>query len=211
MKEKSISHLLIIKTTLILFILCSSLTAYAKDIKSIAILPFECISAEDMSYVQSGILEMLHSRLAWKDKVEVIEQKIVEKNLKGIKTQDNTLVIQKLAELTHSDYIVTGTVTQYADAFSIDTKIYDIKNKKFLTFFEQSASFNDLIQKMNAVSAKINKEVFDRETAAYSNMVKDEKEKAEQRKRQNPEKMMKDIPMEQRENKRSLWRFWEYL
>ena len=116
-----------------------------------------------------------------------------------------------MAELTDSDYVVTGSVTRFSDAFSIDTRVYDIKNKKFLTFFEQSTSFNDLIRKMNVISAKINKDVFDRETTAYSNLVKDEKEKEEQRKRQNPEKMMQNFPADQREKKPPFWKFWNYL
>jgi len=211
LKEKSISNLLMINTIIMLLVLCYPLNTFAKDKKSIAILPFETISMEDMSYVQTGIIEMLHSRLTWKDKVTVIEQKIVEKRLKEIKTQDSNLRIQKLAELTDSDYIVTGSVTRFSDAFSIDTRVYDIKNKKFLTFFEQSTSFNDLIRKMNVISAKINKDVFDRETTGYSNIIKDEKEKEEQKKRQNPEKMMKNFPADQREEKPPFWKFWKYL
>ena len=74
MKIKSISNLLIINTIIMLLVLCYPLNTFAKDKKLIAILPFETISMEDMSYVRTGIIEMLHSRLTWKDKVTVIEQ-----------------------------------------------------------------------------------------------------------------------------------------
>ena len=154
---------------------------------------------------------MLHSRLVWKDKVSVIEQKETETRFNQIKDPNTTRRIEALAKSLDSDYVVTGSITHYADAFSIDTRIYDIHNKQWMDFSEQSTAINDLIPKMSAVSAKINKKVFDRETVIYTDLVRQEQEKAEQWKRQNPERLMPDIPAGEREKKSSFWRFWEYL
>jgi len=194
-----------------LLCLSFSVVAQAKEIKTVAVLPFEIIAPEDLSYVQDGIVQMLHSRLVWKDKVSVIEQKKTETQFNQIKDQNSDRRIETLAKSLGSDYIITGSITHFADAFSIDTRIYDIRNKQWMAFSEQSTAINDLIPKMSAISAKINKKVFDRETVIYNDLVRQEQEKAEQWKRQNPERLMPEMPAGEREKKSSLWRFWEYL
>jgi len=194
-----------------LLCLSFSTVSQAKEIKTVAVLPFEIIAPEDLSYVQDGIVQMLHSRLVWKDKVSVIEQKKTDTQFNQIKDQNSDRKIEALAKSLGSDYIVTGSITHFANAFSIDTRIYDIRNKQWMAFSEQSTAINDLIPKMSAISAKINKKVFDRETVIYNDLVRQEQEKAEQWKRQNPERLMPEMPAGEREKKSSLWRFWEYL
>ncbi len=194
-----------------LLCLSFSTVSLAKEIKTVAVLPFEIIAPEDLSYVQDGIVQMLHSRLVWKDKVSVIEQKKTDTQFNQIKDQNSDRKIEALAKSLGSDYIVTGSITHFANAFSIDTRIYDIRNKQWMAFSEQSTAINDLIPKMSAISAKINKKVFDRETVIYNDLVRQEQEKAEQWKRQNPERLMPEMPAGEREKKSSLWRFWEYL
>ncbi len=89
--------------------------------------------------------------------------------------------------------------------------MYDIKNKRYLTFSEQSKLLSDLIPKVNFIAAKINKKVFERQTIMYDQMVTQEKEKYEQLKRQNPEKLMPAIPKRDPAERSSKWRFWEYM
>lgn len=183
----------------------------AQDIKTMAILPFETISSDNIVYLQTGILKMLHSRLAWKGHVNVVPDNIVEKHLKTIGSTDMNTRIKTLSKLTGSDYVLTGSITQFSDAFSIDTRIYDIQNKRFMIFSEQSKIISDLIPKVNYITAKINKQVFDRETMIYNQLVNKEKEKYEQLRRQNPEKMMPTIPSQGPAKQSFGWRFWEYL
>jgi len=211
LKKKSFLNSAALYILLILSFSCSPLTAQAKEIKSIAVLPFEMIAPEDLSYIRDGIVQMLHTRLVWKDKVTVADQKTVGTLLQGIKDKDSTRRIEALAKSTGSDYVLTGSITRFADAFSIDARVYDIQKKQWMAFSEQSTAINDLIPKMSAVSAKINKKIFDRETIIYTDLVRDEQEKFEQLKRQNPERMMPKIPEGEREKKSSFWRFWEYL
>ena len=211
MKKKLFPNLPGLPIILILFCLCFSLTAHAKEIKTIAVLPFEIIAPDDLSYVRDGIVQMLHTRLAWKDNVAVVDQKTIDTQLNKTKDKDSTRGIEALAKSLGSDYVLTGSITHFANAFSIDTRVYDVQKKQWLAFSEQSTAINDLIPKMSAVSAKINKKIFDRETVIYNDLVRDEQEKIEQLKRQNPEKMMPQIPEGEREKKSSFWRFWEYL
>lgn len=211
MKKKLSPNLPGLPIILILLCLCFSLTAHAKEIKTIAVLPFEIIAPDDLSYVRDGIVQMLHSRLVWKDNVAVVEQKEIDTQLNTIKDKNPQRMIEALAKSLGSDYVLTGSITHYANAFSIDTRVYDIQKKQWMAFSEQSAAINDLIPKMSVISAKINKKVFDRETVIYSDLIKKEQEKAEQWQRQNPERMMPEVPAGEREKKSSFWRFWEYL
>ncbi len=183
----------------------------AQKKQTIAILPFELISPDELSYIQAGTLQMLHSRLRWKDHIETIDKNQINTYLSGIEQKDYNFTIKKIADLTNCDFVLTGSITQFANAFSIDTRIYDIKNKKYLTFFEQSKIIDDVVPKINVIAAKINKKVFQRESLIYENLIKKEKEKAEQWKRQNPEKLMPVFPQGEQKEKSSIWKFWEYL
>jgi len=211
LKKSLLSKIFISISIILVLIFNFSLDCSAKNEQRIAILPFEMISSENISYIQSGILQMLHSRLAWKDHVKLVEKKTITACLSNVHSKDNNLVVKKIADLTDSDYVLTGSITQFSNAFSIDAKIYHIKNRQYLTFFTQSKKIDDVIPKLNVIAAKINKKVFDRETIVYEKLAKEEKEKAEQWKRQNPEKMMPLIPKGEQEEKSSIWRFWEYL
>jgi TolB-like protein len=181
----------------------------AQTKKTIAILPFEMISNEDISYLQDGILQMLHSRLSWEDEVVVVKKQNIEMLLQTLDTTGEN-IISDVADRIHADYILTGSITQFSNAFSIDSKVYDISEKQYLWISEQSDKIDEIIPKVNVVAAKINYQVFDRETATYTNLSKKEKEKYERWKRQNPEKMLPQIPHEKKE-KSQWWKIWKYL
>ncbi|MDM8538138.1 hypothetical protein QUF70_15405 [Desulfobacterales bacterium HSG17] len=179
--------------------------------KSLAIIPFEVISQDDIKYIQSGVSRMLYSRLEWKNRVTLVEKNSVLKHIETINTENPNQMIKKIADLTNCDYVLTGSIIHFSNAFSIDTKIYDIKKRQYITFFEQSRIIDDIIPKLNAVTARINKKVFDRKTIAWDNLKNQEKEKALQWQRQNPENLMPVIPKGEQKEKSSIWKIWEYL
>ena len=212
MKINTLLRHLIPGTTLILFILLTAFSSAAGSEKSIALVPFEIISLKeaDSAYLKAGVRQMLRSRLVWKGHVSVMDDQAVSPHLETADTLPPHRRLAKVAELTGSDYVLTGSITQYADAFSIDTRIYDARADRILTFFDQSTTLDELIPKVSEISAKINKTVFDRETEIYKNLMAKEKEKAEQIRRQHPDKLMPVDPGPA-PRKPSLWRFWEYL
>ena len=55
----------------LIFMLLISAPLWAKDKKSVAVLPFALNSADNINYVQQGILDMLSSRIASTDKIDV--------------------------------------------------------------------------------------------------------------------------------------------
>ncbi len=179
--------------------------------KSLAIIPFEIISKDDITYIQSGISRMLYSRLEWKNRVTLVEKNSVLKHMETINSENQNQIIKKIADLTNCDYVLTGSIIHFSNAFSIDAKIYDIKNRQYTTFFEQSRIIGDIIPKLNAVTARINKKVFNRTTIAWENLINQNKERALQWQRQNPEKLMPAIPKGVQNEKSSIWKIWEYL
>ncbi|MBU1196787.1 MAG: hypothetical protein KKE62_14745 [Proteobacteria bacterium] len=190
---------------------CFPLNLWAQTPKTIAILPFEIIAAKDLSYIQSGAFQMLHSRLLWKDHITIIDKNQMQSHLDTASSKDSDTIIKKIADATGCDFVLAGSITSFADAFSIDSKIYDIKNKQYLSFSEQSKTLDDVIPKINLIAAKINKKVFQRQTAVYENLVKEEKEKIEQMRRQNPENLMPVFPQGEQEEKTPIWKIWKYL
>lgn len=212
MKNRTFIQSVFCFTASLVLFFASSTCLFANTPKSIAILPFEMIAADDISYIQDGALQMLYSRLLWKDHVSVIDRQKTMANLKQVKSLTSDQAVKKIADATGCDYVLAGSITSFADAFSIDTKIYDIKNKRYLSFFEQSKALDDVIPKINLIAAKINKKVFERQTLVFENLLKQEKEKIEQIRRQNPENLMpvfKDDEL--KEEKPPIWKIWKYL
>jgi hypothetical protein len=79
---------------------------------------------------------MLHARLAWPDKVRMVSKKQVHKVLGNLTGADKNQVLTRVADRTDSDLIIDGSITKLAGSFSIDAMVYDLKNKRYMTFFE---------------------------------------------------------------------------
>ena len=182
-------------------------TSEPEPVKTVAILPFETNAQKDISYIGSGILSMLHSRLHWKHQVRVIDTAQAMKALTGTKDASTRKTILRIGETTNADYIVTGIVTEFSGAFSIDTKVYDIKNGSFLTFYDQSETIDRIIPQVDIVAAKINKKVFDRTTVSFEKFKKERVITEEELRRMNPERMLPPGELYEEEEK-PWWQIW---
>lgn len=184
-------------------------TIHAKEsaLKTVAILPFETNTNRDISYIIPGITRMLHSRLAWKDKVAVIPVDQIRDAVATLDDKKGVAAVTRLGNYTKSDYVISGIITEFSGAFSIDLKVYDLNEKTVLTFFDQSDEFNRLIPKFDLVAAKINKKVFDRTTVSYEKYKEDKMITEEELRRMNPEKMLPPRPSIEAEDK-PWWKIW---
>jgi len=191
-------------TILLLFV--SFGPAAANSMKTVAIIPFETNTENDLSYMTSGILTMLESRLSWKNNVTVIQQSIINKALSGMNETYESNAVLKIGEKTGADYVVTGIITEFAGAYSVDAKVWNLKTKSYLTFFNQSATLDKLISKVDVVAAKINKKIFDRTTASYEKYKNENIITEEDLRRMNPERMMPSP--DTRERKKPWWKIW---
>jgi TolB-like protein len=208
-KATTLHHFYWTALVLVLSLTTTLQTAGATQIKTMAILPFTVNAAEDLTHVQKGIFNMLYSRLSWQDHVLVIPKTQIQARLAELGHVTGNQLVGKIATTTNSDYVLTGSVTKLAGSFSIDTQVYDIKNKRFMSFFEQSKVNDDLIDKVDRIAATINKEAFDRSTVTYEQMEREKQAYINRLKRQNPEYLMK-VPAGQQDQGPG-WKVWEYL
>ncbi len=214
---------LIYKINLSMFIFLSVLLGSIQpipakeNIKTIAVLPFKINAPEKLIHVQKGLDQMLYSRLSWKDNVVVIPQKKLLSYLSGIDDSKagtdkvkSGKGIREIARLTRSDFVLAGTITKLGGSFSIDVQVYDIENKRYMAFFDQSQKSDDLIDKTNRIAATINKKIFDRSTLAWEKIEQEQKADAQKKIRRNPEYMMK-TPGWQDAEKSPGWKIWKYI
>ena len=177
---------------------------------TIAVLPFTIHASEDYSHIQKGVVYMLHSRLSWPDKVRVVPRQQIRAVLDQVDTTDKNRLVKQVAEQTGSDLILGGSITRLAGSFSIDAMVYDMENKRYMTFFEQSADSGELITKVAQVAAGINKQVFDRSTITWEKMEQERRARINELKRQNPEYLMQN-PQWQQQDDSPGWKIWKYL
>ncbi len=213
----------IYKITLTIFIFMSILIgskqaiAIEGNIKTIAVLPLEINAPEKLIHIQKGLAQMLYSRLSWKDNVVVIPQKKLlsylfgtDESLAGVDKTKPGKGIDEIARLTHSDFVLAGAITKLGGSFSIDVQVYDIENKRYMAFFDQSQKSGDLIDKTNRIAATINKKIFGRSTLAWEKMEQEQKADTQKQIRKNPEYMMK-TPGWQDAEKSPGWKIWKYI
>jgi TolB-like protein len=132
-------------------------TVWAKDKYTVTVLPFSLHSAENIEYVRQGIGDMLTSRIAVPDKIEVtskdVVQNIVSKTgAKELKPAD----VQKIGQQLKADYVVWGSITKIGSSISIDGKLIDITGgKSDVGIFSQSQTLDEVIPKINNFSQRI--------------------------------------------------------
>jgi len=145
----------------LIFMLLISAPLWAKDKKSVAVLPFALNSADNIDYVQQGILDMLSSRIASIDKIEVISKDKVLDVVKTVKLKEMTLAdIYALGKKMNVDYVVSGSITKIGNSVSIDAKLVDIAAyKQAVSISTQSQGMDDVIVKISDFAQRIDQHI----------------------------------------------------
>jgi len=145
----------------LIFMLLISMPLWAKDKKSVAVLPFAINSADNIDYVQQGILDMLSSRIASIDKIEVISKDKVLDVIKTVKLKEMTLAdIYALGKKMNADYVVSGSITKIGNSVSIDAKLVDIAAyKQAVSISTQSQGMDDVIVKISDFASRIDQHI----------------------------------------------------
>ncbi|MGZ3594368.1 MAG: FG-GAP-like repeat-containing protein [Syntrophales bacterium] len=133
----------------------------AKGEKTVAVLPFSVHSAESIDYVKQGIWDMLSSRIAVTDKIEVISKDSVIQAMKGQEGKDLALQdIYGLGKKMNADFVVYGSITKFGNSMSIDGKLVDIAaNKSTVSLFTQSQGMDEVIVKINDFARNIDNHI----------------------------------------------------
>lgn len=150
------------KTILIIFCLITtvallSATVGAKEKYSVTVLPFALHSSENIEYVRQGIGDMLSSRIAVPDKIDVMRKDIVQEALKKTGGKELELPdVQSIGRQLKSDYVVWGSITKIGASISIDAKLVDMAGgKSDIAISSQSKNLDDVIPKMNDFSQRV--------------------------------------------------------
>jgi len=132
--------------------------------KKIAILPFTMNADRDLSFLRKGIVDMLSSRLAWKEKVEVIEEEAVKKEAAKVSGPLNKKKALMIGKALGADYVILGSLTVFGDSVSIDAKILDVaKSDELVTAFNQSKGMDGVIPTVNQFAEDINAKIMGKE------------------------------------------------
>lgn len=150
--KKTISTILCM---LVLILVCG--TALSKEKYTVTVLPFSLNSSENIEYVRLGIYDMLTSRIAAADKIDVTRKDIVQDILKKAGAKELTMAeVQAIARQLKSDYVVWGSITKIGSSISIDGKLIDMTGAKSdIGIFSQSQSMDDVIPKINDFAQRI--------------------------------------------------------
>ena len=129
----------------------------------VAVLPFEVNAEKDLTYLQEGILDMLSSRLAWPDKVDVINKAEVKSVLDGAGGFEGESRALLIGGKLKADYVLFGSLTVFGDSVSIDSRMVDVSGRREpLPFFVQTRTINEVIPQINQFATDINQNVFGR-------------------------------------------------
>ncbi len=132
--------------------------------KRIAVLPFTMNADRDLSFLQSGIMDMLNSRLAWKGKVQIIEKGTVKKEVDAVPGALDKEKALKIGHALGADYVILGSLTVFGDSVSIDAKILDVaKSDELVTAFDQSKGMDGVIPTVNQFAEDINAKIMGKE------------------------------------------------
>ncbi len=154
-------------------------TSSVSAVKKIAILPFTMNSDRDLTFLQSGIMDMLSSRLYWKDKIDVIEKGAVLKTLEKFPGSMDKQKALETGRALKADYVILGSLTVFGDSVSIDAKILDVtKGEELVSAFEQSKGMDGVIPTVNKFAEDINAKISGKQTPEQESRVATAREEA---------------------------------
>ena len=142
---------------------CLLTSAQPVETYKVAILPFKINAAEDLTYLQEGILDMLTSRIAWEEKILVIEKELCRKAYERYNGNIKEETARKIGSELGADYVLFGSITIFGNSASLDAKIVDPKEKKpTVTVYDHSQGMDGIIPKINEFATNINDKIFGR-------------------------------------------------
>ncbi|MFK5954070.1 MAG: hypothetical protein QM498_13490 [Desulfobacterium sp.] len=203
-------NVLIFLLIVLTFSLAPPMTARAQSQK-VAILPFTVNAEKDLAYIKKGIYQMLSSRLAWKNKITIVPEKIILAQIHNAPQLSGDALMKAVAENTAVQYIISGSITEFAGTFSLDTKVYSspLPHAPVQTFSSLADTVDNIIPAMNSIAAEINQRIFDRQSLDLSEAGAGKNSHQEDLTRANPETLIPQVPTQMKAKEKSFWMFWK--
>ncbi len=165
-KNRSARHLACCLAALFIVTAVLAGPAAATAPKRVAIVPFTANAQKDISFLIKGIRDMLASRLAWKQRVVVIEPDLVQRAMKKLPGPYTDAKARRLGRDLGADAVVFGSVTMLGKTISLDARVVRVKGEQpALTAYVGAGSMDQVIPSINQFAQRINAEVFARPEA----------------------------------------------
>jgi len=136
----------------------------------IAFLPFQANAPKDMSYLTSGIRDMLASRLASEVGLSVIDKAVVDKALSNAGTPTQAEGFLSLAKALKADYLVVGSLTALGSSLSLDAKVFEAGKDVSQNFYATAKNESEIIQSIDSLAWDISEKVFARKRPATAQL-----------------------------------------
>jgi TolB-like protein len=128
----------------------------ASDMKTVAVLPFDVHSSENIDYIRNGVWDMLISRISLSGKIEVTAKHTVSEALGKRKGDLAAEDVYDLGKKMKVDYVVYGSITKIGNSVSLDGKLLDVATHKSpVDVFSQSQGMDDVIPKIGDFAKRI--------------------------------------------------------
>ncbi|MEA2040135.1 MAG: FG-GAP-like repeat-containing protein [Thermodesulfobacteriota bacterium] len=151
-------------------------TSLAEGPKKVAILPFNMNADRDLTFLQEGIMDMLSSRLAFKDEVVIIEKGKVKKMVRKLGPAVNKEKAVEMGRALGADYVILGSLTVFGDSVSMDAVILDVaKSEELVTAFDESKGMDAVIPTINQFAQDINNKIMGRAYRAPVHVMKQDR------------------------------------
>ncbi len=125
-----------------------------------AILPFVMNAPASINYLQSGLRDMLSSRLSRQGGVEVVDKSEIDRAAKGTKeiSQNEAL---RIGAALRADYVLYGVITSTGQSVSIDAKMAPVSGKtEPVSFYAQTKGLDDVMPQVDLFAQQINQKIF---------------------------------------------------
>lgn len=131
----------------------------AEERETIAILPFTIYAAKPFERLRVGFQESLSNQLAQRG-FRMIPIGVVNQHPYAFLTQLDMTKVIEMGESFNADWIVSGSITQIGERFSVDLNIFDVTNRKKPRSLFLSAETIDLLpETANRLAVSIDNEI----------------------------------------------------
>jgi TolB-like protein len=125
----------------------------------IAVLPFTMDTPASLFYLQSSIHDMLSSRLAWQNRVQVVNAPGAYNAARGAKGISESEAL-RIGSSLKADYVLYGTIASAGQSASIEAKMIPVSGKvESVSFFIQTKTLDDILPQVNIFAQQISQKI----------------------------------------------------
>jgi TolB-like protein len=149
---------------LLLFFICRVATAQAEPYR-VAVVPFQVHSEKNLSFLIDSIHDMLSSRLAWEDRVMILDRTRTEASAQATAGPWTEASVRAFVHGLDADFVLHGNLFIAGDRINVDAQMVDVSgNRRTVSFGADARKMGDVMAKINGFATEINRRVFARNT-----------------------------------------------